>query len=235
MGFANYCDQYMRQEIGLGEITRYLSEATADAEMRFGEYSFLMSLEQLQRYGVIQTTLDNMTFQLFDTEIKRNCKIVLEALKNGEYFIIGLTYNSIKSSIYMMFSKQKIKTEQERKLAELEQEHASTQAIVKVLKAIESIILVEDLGKLDFPKIQKALEIYINYFKNAKQDEIKQACDDRIFKLLEQHIDFLRSMGFGGDPARAAAHFTICCDTVQPLAQTERQRTMLAAWRSLLS
>ncbi|MEZ0373117.1 MAG: hypothetical protein ACAI44_28760 [Candidatus Sericytochromatia bacterium] len=225
----------MREEIGIGDITRHLSEATAEAEMFFGEHSFFMNLDQLQRYGVIQKTLDNMTSQLFETEIKRNRKIILEALKNGEYFIVGLTYNSIKSSIYMMYSKQKIKTEQDQKLGELEREQEATQVMIKVLKAIEAVIKIEDLTQVDNHKIQKALEIYVNYFKNAEKVDSKPACDDRVFKLFDEHVEFLRSMGFGGEPSKASVHFSICCDTLQPLAHNDRQLAMLAAWRSLIT
>lgn len=233
--FGYYCDQYMREELGIGDITRHLSEATADAEMFFADHSFFMNLEQLQRYGMIQKTLDNMTSQLFETEIKRNRKMILEALKNGEYFIVGLTFNSIKSSIYMTFSKNKIKTEQEEKLSELEREQEATQTMIKVLKAIEAVIKVDDLAHIDYHKIQKALEIYVNYFKNAEQVPAKPACDERVFKLFDEHVDFLRNMGFGGDSATASVHFSICCDTLQPLAHSERQLAMIAAWRSLIS
>lgn len=232
--FGFFCDQYMREEIGIGDITRHLSEATAEAEVFFGEKSHLMNMEQLQRYGVIQKTLDNMTTQLFETEIKRNRKVISEALRNGEYFIIGLTFNSIKSSIYMLYSKQKIKTEQEQKLGELERELEATQVMIKVLKAIEAVIKIEDIAQMDYHKIQKALEIYVNYFKNAEQVQTKQWCDERVFKLFDEHVEFLRSMGFAGDNSTASVHFSICCDTLQPLAATDRQLAMLAAWRSLI-
>lgn len=233
--FAQYCDQYMRQEIGISEITRHLSEATADAEFKFGQYSFEMNLPQLQRYGTIQATLDNLTFQLFDTEIKRNHAIIFEALKNGEYFIIGLTFNSIKSSIFMMYSKQKIKTEQERRLAAYEAELEATQVRIKVLKAIESVIKVEDFAFLDYFKIQKALEIYVNYFGKADPVATGPACDERVFKLFEEHVEFLRNMGFGGDQAMASVHISICCDTLQQIVHQDRQRTLIAAWRSLVT
>ncbi|MGV3524749.1 MAG: hypothetical protein ACO1RX_11005 [Candidatus Sericytochromatia bacterium] len=233
--FGYYCDQYMREELGIGDITRHLSEATADAEMFFGENSFSMTMEQLQRYGMIQKTLDNMTVQLFETEIKRNRKIVLEAIKNGEYFIVGLTFNSIKSSIYMMYSKQKIKTEQEQKLAELEQDQEATQSMIKVLKAIESTVKVNQFAQLDYQKIQKALEIYVNYFRNAHHVAAKSACDERVFRLFNEHVEFLRSQGFGGDMATAAVHFSICCDTLRPLAQSPSQLQYLASWHSLIT
>lgn len=232
--FGYFCDQYMREEIGIGDITRHLSEATADAEMFFAEHSFFMNLEQLQRYGTIQKTIDNMTSQLFETEIKRNRKIITEALRNGEYFIVGLTYNSIKSSLYMMYSKHKIKTELDQKLAELEKELEATQTMIKVLKAIEAVIKIDDISQLDYHKIQKALEIYANYFKKAEDVDTKPACDERVFKLFEEHVEFLRNMGFGGDAASASVHFAISCDTLQPLAHNDRQLAMLAAWRSLI-
>ena len=79
----------------------------------------------------------------------------------------------------------------------------------------------EDLAQVDYHKIQKALEIYVNYFKNAEQVPAKPACDERVFKLFDAHVDFLRNMGFGGDASTASVHFSICCDTLQPLAHSE--------------
>lgn len=233
--FGYYCDQYMRNEIGIGDITRHLSEATADAEMLFGEYSFSMSMEQLQRYGVIQHSLDTMTFKLFETEIERNKEVILEALKHGEYFIIGLTYNSIKSSIYMMNSKKKIKTDQERMLAELEREQEATQGMVKVLKAIESVIKVEQISQVDFTKIQKALEIYVNYFRNAEQVHTKPASDERVFILFGEHVDFLVHHDFAGDKASAALHIAKCTGILQLLAHTDEQRKRLETWMQIAS
>jgi len=230
--FGYYCDQYMREEINIGDITRHLSEATAEAEMYFAEKSLNMSLEQLQRYGVIQKTLDNMTVQLFETEIKRSKGVLGEALKHGEYFIVGLTYNSIKSSVYMMYSKQKIKTEQNQKLSELEQEQEATQSMIKVLKAVESTIKVETIAQIDYSRVQKALEIFVNYFKNANVPT-KAACDERLFLLFGEHVQFLQSHDFGGDKATAGMHFLICCDTLQQLAQTDDQKARLNQWRNL--
>lgn len=230
--FGYYCDQYMREEIGIGDITRHLSEATAEAEVFFGENSFAMSLEQLQRYGVIQKTLDNMTSQLFETEIKRNKKTVLEALKNGEYFIVKLTYNSIKSSVYMMYSKAKIKTEQESAISALEQEQEATQSMIKVLKAIESTVKVDTVEQVDYQKIQKALEIYINYFKNATV-VTKLACDERVFRLFDEHVAFLIENDYGGDQGVFVAHVALCSDTLQQIAKSPEQHEHLAMWRSL--
>jgi hypothetical protein len=231
--FGYYCDQYMREEINIGDITRHLSEATADAEMYFAENSFNMNLDQLQRYGVIQKTLDNMTVQLFETEIKRNKTVINEALKNGEYFIVGLTYNSVKSSVYMMYSKQKIKTEQNQKLSELEQEQEATQSMIKVLKAVESTVHVDTLAQVDYQRVQKALEIYVNYFKNAAHVATKAACDERLIRLFGKHVEFMKNNDFGGDKATAAMHFALCCDTLQALAQTEDQKQRLNQWRAL--
>ena len=106
--------------------------------------------------------------------------------------------------------------------------------MIKVLKAIEAVIKIQDIANLDYHKIQKALEIYVNYFKNAEQVQTKPSCDERVFKLFDEYVEFLRSMGFAGDKTTASVHFSICCDTLQPLAATERQSAMLAAWRSLI-
>lgn len=233
--FAQACASYTRQEVGISDITRLLSEATAEAELKFGEYSFSMNLDQLQRYGVLQARIDQLTCDLFATEIQRNQAIILEALRNGEYFIIGLTYNSIKSSIYMMYSKQKIKTEQEQRLSALDSELEATQVRIKVLKAVESVTRIADIALIDYHKIQKALEIYVSYFRQTEPLATAVACDQRLFRLFEEHVEFLRNMGFGGDQAMASVHISICCDTLQQLAHDERQRTLLAAWRSLVS
>jgi len=232
--FGYYCDQYMRNEINIGDITRHLSEATADAEMLFAEYSFSMGMEQLQRYGVIQNSLDTMTFKLFETEVERNRSVILEALKHGEYFIIGLTYNSIKSSVYMMNSKKKIKTDQEQQLAQLEREQEATQGMVKVLKAIESVIKVESVAQLDFAKIQRALEIYVNYFRNAEQVYTKPASDERVFVLFGEHVEFLKAHDFAGDKGTAALHIALCCDVLNMLAHTDDQRRRTQAWRQVV-
>lgn len=231
--FGYYCDQYMREEINIGDITRHFSAATADAEAYFAENSFSMNMEQLQRYGVIQKTLDNMTTELFETEIKRNREVVYEALKNGEYFITGLTYNSIKSSIYMMYSKQKIKTEQNERLGALEAEQEATQGMIKVLKAVGSTVQIDSPEQMDFQRIQKAFEIYINYFRNASNIATKPYADERLFRLLGEHVEFLKKHDFAGDKPSAVVHLSICCDTLQPLAQTDDQRQRLNDWRQL--
>ena len=234
VGFGYYCDQYMREEIGIGDITRHLSEATADAEVFFGENSFSMSMEQLQRYGVIQKTLDNMTSQLFETEIKRNKTVVPEALKNGEYFIVNLTYNSIKSSLYMVYSKSKIKTDQNQAVTSLEQEQEATQSMIKVLKAIESTIKIDSVAQINYPKIQKALDIYVNYFSTTTVST-KPACDERVFRIFDEHVTFLIEHDYGGNQGSFIAHIAICCDILRKIAQTPKQHEHLAMWRSLSS
>ena len=231
--FGYFCDQYMRNEIGIGEITRHLSEATADAEMLFGEYSFSMNMEQLQRYGTIQSSLDTMTYKLFEKEIARNRDIVLEAIKNGEYFIINLIYNSIKSSIYMMNSKKKIKTDQEQMLTQLESEREATQSIIKVLKVIESVIKVKQATQVDFAKIEKALEIYVNYFRNAGQIHSKPPSDERLFILFGEHIDFLAHHNFLETHSDTGRHIQRCTGILAQLAQTAEQKMRLEIWNQI--
>ncbi len=230
--FGYYCDQYMRQEIGIDDITRHLSTATAEAEASFVQHSFNMNMDQLQRYGVIQKTLDNMTVQLFDTEIQRSRDTINAALKNGEYFIVRITYNAIQSSIYMKYSKNKIKTDQEQALKDLETEQEATNTIVKVLKAIESAVRVDTYEDLSFEKIQKALDIYVNYFKNS-QIATKPACDARLFVIVDEHAEFLKAHEFGGDAMTAGMHLSLCSDTLQPLAKTPEQEALLSKWRTL--
>lgn len=230
--FGYYCDQYMRQEIGIDDITRHLSTATAEAESSFFEYSLNMNMEQLQRYGVIQKTLDNMTVQLFDTEIKRSRKTILAAIANGEYFIVRITYNAIQSSIYMMFSKNKIKTDQEQALKALEQEQEATNTLIKVLKAIESTLQADTFEDVNFEKIQKALDIYVNYFKGSKA-QTKPACDERVFKIFDAHAAFLKAHNFGNDAMTSGMHLSLCSDSLQPLAITPEQEALLSKWRTL--
>ena len=230
--FGYYCDQYMRQEIGIDDITRQLATATAEAESSFMQHSINMNMDQLQRYGVIQKTLDNMTVQLFETEIQRSEETIRAALKNGEYFIVRITYNAIQSSIYMKFSKNKIKTDQEQALKNLEQEQEATNTMIKVLKAIESAVRVDTYEDLNFEKIQKALDIFVNYFKNSTV-ATKAACDNRLFVIVDEHTEFLKAHNFGGDAMTVGMHLSLCSDTLQPLANTPQQEALLSKWRTL--
>ena len=117
--FGYYCDQYMREEINLGEITRKLSEATGEGEGFFGANHAMMTPQQFHRFEVMQRSLDQMTTQLIETEIKRNKQIIQEALSKGEYFIVNITFNSIHSSIYMAYNNpnDQLKMERDAKLA----------------------------------------------------------------------------------------------------------------------
>ncbi len=67
----------------MGDITRHLSEASADAESFFAEQSHRMDLEQLQRYAMLQNQLDSLTVQVFETEIAHNQKVINEAWSPG--------------------------------------------------------------------------------------------------------------------------------------------------------
>lgn len=190
--FGYYCDQYMREEINLGEITRRMSEATADGEAFFATHSATMLPEQIYRYQVMQKTLDEMTTHLIETEIKRNKQIIREALRKGEYFIVNITYNSIHSSIYMAYTGENMRPERDRKLAELQQEQELTQALMKVLKVIEQKVRPEIFDEFEYRKLHKAFQIYVEYFKRIDRNPAKEACDERVLVLCRELCDYLR-------------------------------------------
>lgn len=229
LAFGRACDSYMRDELGIGDITRQLSEATADAEQFFSEQSFYMNMEQLQRYGSIQKVFDNLTFELFETEIERNRKVIHDALIHGDYFIIKLTYNSIKSSIYMMYAKHKIKVEQEARLAALEIESEATQAMIKVLKALESVLTPG--AQPGDERILKAVDIYASYFRQAGEIVTRAACDERLFRLFEAHMDELARHATGGEAL--TRYVEAICDRLGQLGPTAAQAQLLAIWRQL--
>ncbi|HEY9840576.1 MAG TPA: hypothetical protein V6D23_08990, partial [Candidatus Obscuribacterales bacterium] len=133
LDFAQACEKYQRGEINISKINAILGEANADVE-RFFSKRHLMDLGHLERYGLLQQQLDAMTVQLFEAEIEKNRHAIFEAIRNGHYFIVNITYNSIKSSIYMMYSKLKDKSEQEIRLAETQQQLETAQVFIDMLK-----------------------------------------------------------------------------------------------------
>lgn len=202
--FGYYCDQYMREEINLGEITRRMSEATADGESFFATHHATMTSEQVYRYQVMQRTLDEMTTNLIETEIKRNKQVIREALRKGEYFIVNITYNSIHSSIYMAYTGENMRSERDTKLAELQQEQELTQALMKVLKVIEQKVRPETFDEFEYRKLHKAFQIYVEYFKRIDRNQAKEACDDRVVILFRELCDYIQSKKWFGD--RHEAH-----------------------------
>lgn len=228
--YRQACEQYQRGEADMGDITRHLSEASADAESFFAEQSHRMDLEQLQRYAMLQNQLDSLTVQVFETEIAHNQKVIEEALRHGDYFIVNLTYNAIRSSIYMIYSKQKIKTQQEQRLAQAQQELEIAQTFIKVLKAVESVLRPES-GQFEWPKIQKAIAIYTDYFQHAEPNVIKLASDQRIFALFAEHAAELASQ----QPAGWLPHLARCKGLLDKLATRPEHSASLASWESLLS
>ncbi len=217
--FGYYFDQYMRREVDLGEITRRLSEATADAEYFYSQNGAIMTPEQSQRYQVMQITLDSMTTSLIETEIKRNRDVIEAALKNGEYFIVNITYNSISSSIYMIYSNPNSKQSQDRdqQVAVVKQEQEVTAGLIRVLKAIEARIKPDEINDIEYKKLQKAFEIYVEYFKQVAQNSTKAACDMRATLLLEEHVLFLQGRGFYGGRQQAYAHVCMCAEYLSRL------------------
>lgn len=220
--FKGYCDQYMREEITIDAITRHLSEATAEAEMYFAEHSFNMSIEQLQQYGMIQQQLENMTFSMFQTEVARNKDVIHSAIKNGEYFIVNLSFKTVASTLHMMYVKQKIKTEQNKAMAELEEERSLAQGMIKVLKAIEANIKPDLVSESEYAKVQKAFTIYVRYFRDVEDQPVKSASNDRVISLLEEHLKHIQELHYGGDPESANNHIHACYAVLQEIADTEQ-------------
>lgn len=226
--FGYYCDQYMREEINLGEITRRMSEATAEGESFFAIHHAMMTPEQVYRYQVMQRTLDEMTTNLIETEIKRNKQIIQEALKKGEYFIVNITYNSIHSSIYMVYSSpgDNQRGERDRKLADLQQEQELTQALMKVLKVIEQKVRPEIFDEFEYRKLQKAFQIYVEYFKRVERTPVKQACDDRVVILYEELGEYLRVKNWYGDRNEAYKQMHYYAETLRECLSPDQCRQL---------
>jgi len=222
--FGYYCDQYMREEINLGEITRRMSEATAEGESFFEIHHAMMSPEQVYRYQVMQQTLDSMTTDLIETEIKRNRAVISEALSKGEYFIVNITFNSIHSSIYMVYSTpgDSRKTERDQKLATLQQEQELAQALMKVLKVIDQKIRPEHFEELAYRKVLKAFQIYVEYFKHIEQSPIKMAADERVVIQFTEMAEYLEANQYFGDRDLAYAQICLCHDTLKNNLSAER-------------
>lgn len=221
--FGYYCDQYMREEINLGEITRRMSEATAEGESFFMTHHAMMTPEQVYRYQVMQKTLDEMTTNLIETEIKRNKQIIREALRKGEYFIVNITYNSIHSSIYMVYSSpgENQRSERDSKLASLQQEQELTQALMKVLKVIEQKIQPEIFDEFEYRKLYKAFQIYVEYFKRVERTPIKQACDERVSLLYCQLADYIEEHDYFGDRHEAFKQMHLYAETLREALPSE--------------
>lgn len=218
VAFGYYCDQYMREEINLGEITRRMSEATADGEGFFGQNHAMMTPEQVQRYQVMQDTLDQMTTNLIETEIQRNRAVIQEALRKGEYFIVNITFNSIHSSIYMVYSSAKnLKkvSERDQKLVMLQQEQELSQALMKVLKVIDQKIYPPVFDAIEYRKLAKAFQIYTEYFKRIEASTIKEASDKRVIEQYRAFADYLISKEYFGDRFKAYEQMCVNCETLR--------------------
>ncbi len=193
VAFGYYCDQYMREEINLGEITRHMSEATGEGEAFFDQHHGIMKPEQLYRYQTMQKTLDDMATNLIETEIKRNRSVIQEAMSNGEYFIVNITFNSIHSSIYMVYNSpgERYKMERDHKLALLQEEQELTQALMKVLKVIDQKNTPESASSEDLQKLHKTLQIYVAYFKKVDYPDVKMASDKRVLRQMKDFVDHM--------------------------------------------
>lgn len=231
--FGYFCDQYMREEINLGEITRRMSEATGEGEAFFDTHHAMMTPEQVYRYQTMQQTLDGMTTNLIETEIKRNRQIIQEALRKGEYFIVNITFNSIHSSIYMVYSSPgQNQSERDQKLAVLQQEQELAQALMKVLKVIDQKIRPELFNDIEYRKLLKAFQIYVEYFKRVERNFIKDACDGRVLNQLRDLVSFLQTHDYFGDQYLAYQQLKLYCETLkesfQPSMNSELQALQLA-------
>lgn len=227
--FRSIYQAYLAQEVELGEVTRALSEATADAEMSFATYSAHMTMEQLERFGKLQKAFDLMMEQIFSEEIRRNYQICADAIENGEFFLVGLTRKGIQSSIYMLHSKDRIKTEQERKLRELETEQERVDSMLKVIKALQQALETEP----DIPglrRIEKGLSLYVTYFQEQPRTPLTQACDRRVLRLARQHFEALLETGKG---PLTYEHLRRCCQPLESLPNPAGLKPLLSDCRRL--
>lgn len=229
--YARFCEEFQSGgNINLADIMLPLGEAATEAESFFSAHSHEMDMEQLQRYGQLQSRLDSLTLQLFEADITRNQQIVLSAMENGDYFIVNLTYNAIKSSIYMIYAKARIKTQQDERLAAMQQNLEIAQTFIKVLKALESVLAPEPAVQ-DFGRIQKALNIYCDYFQNAETVPLKQASDQRVFNLFAAHAEALQH----AQPPNWRSHLVRCRELLKRLASHPGHHSQLAGWEKLFN
>lgn len=219
--FGYYCDQYAREEVSIADITRYRTEATAEAEEFFGNHSLDMTMEQLQRYAVTQNSIEAMTSNLFRAEIDRNKNVICQALRNGEYFLVRITFNAVESNIYMMYSRDRITTDKERALKTAAEEQQLCQSLTKVLKAMEVALQADPPESIDYAKVEKAFEIYVGYFRTLADNLYKQASDDRVMYLLEQHANHLHEHNYFGNFVRALDHLSRCINLLKPVVRME--------------
>lgn len=211
--FKQVYDGYMAKRVELDHVTRALSEATADAEQAFSVHSIAMTIDQLQRFGSLQKAFDTMMEHIFSEEIRRNRETCVNAIENGEYFLVGLIHKGIESSIHMLHSKDRIKVDKERKLAELAQGQQTIMGVLKVVKALEQGLQAEmDLDGL--LKIEKVVGLYVSYFKDLPRTDFLSACDRRVLRLLKQHFDTLLASPSG---PITGEHMNRCCKVLSEL------------------
>ncbi|PKL79038.1 MAG: hypothetical protein CVV27_02465 [Candidatus Melainabacteria bacterium HGW-Melainabacteria-1] len=225
--FKQVCADYLQGKVELDQITRAMSEATADAELKFSEFSFQMSMEQLQRFGMLQKILDSMMVEIFEADIINNRQTCARAIENGEYFLVGLTFRSIESAIYMRHSKDRIKLDQERRLSSLQQEQQSTEAMLKVIKALQQA-LEGSLDATALGRIEKAVGLYVSYFQPLERSELLSACDRRVLSLIKQHFESLRAL-----PGDHRPHLNACCQPLRSLPQPDALEPLLSECRTL--
>lgn len=222
--FQQVYQRYLNGEINVDEITRELSAATAEPEMKFAEYSFQMSIEQLQHFGLLQKHFDDMMVSIFEVEIKHNREVCANAIENGEYFLVGLTYRGMESSIHMMYVKDRIKSDENQKLTELQQEKQSVENMLKVIKALENV-LQGNLQTYELTKIQKALKLYYDYFHEMPRTIVRTACDKRVIKLIQEHFEKVRTTGLS--QAVIDNHIAACARVLRVLANIDELKSLL--------
>lgn len=224
--FGYYYDQFMRKEINLGEITRHIGSATADAEGAFAELQAHMTPAQLERYKVIQITLDSMTASLIEAEIKRTKEVIDQVIRNGEYFLVNISYNSISASLYMVYNDDnpQHRAERDQRLAQVQREQDITQNLIKVLKAVEARIRAPHFNQIEYNKLQKAFAIYVEYFDHSTEIAAKAACDQRAMNLLKEHVDYVIEHHYFGDRDLAYRHVMACAKSLESLANGVQQQ-----------
>lgn len=222
--FQQVYQRYLNEEINVDEITRELSTATAEPEMKFAEYSFQMSIEQLQQFGLLQKHFDDMMVNIFEVEIQRNREVCTNAIENGEYFLVGLTYRGMESSIHMMYVKDRIKSDENQKLTELQQEKQSVENMLKVIKALENV-LQGNLQTYELTKIQKALKLYYDYFHNTPRTIVRTACDKRVIRLIQEHFEKVQSTGLSENIIQN--HIDACARILRALANVDELKAEL--------
>lgn len=222
--FGLYYDQFMRNEVDFGEITRRLSEATGEAEGQFANLKSKMSEEQLVRFKGFQQALESMTITLIETEINRNKEIIKKSILNSEYFLVNIIYNSIISSVNMIYanSSEEKQKEKVQKLEKVTHEQKVLKGIIKVLKVVEESCKLEFFSNKEYEDLEKTFQIYVNHFAFMNDVQPKETCDEKLFKLLSEHVENLNSNEYFGNRTLAYKHIKKCSKILELIANNSQ-------------